>query len=159
SVAAVDRLRAFVRGDLADSFPLACRLAAEITRPEVLFLATLLHDVGKSIGGKDHSRRGAEMAKSILKRLRFSPEDIEDGCQLILYHLLMYHIAARRDISEPETIREFIKSVRGREGLRNLYLLTVADLSTTSPTSMTTWKSRMLDELFLNADATLSGAE
>jgi [protein-PII] uridylyltransferase len=47
--------------------------------------------------------------------------------------------------------------VHGREGLRNLYLLTVADISTTSPTSMTKWKARMLDELFLAADRLLSG--
>jgi [protein-PII] uridylyltransferase len=49
--------------------------------------------------------------------------------------------------------------VHGREGLRELYLLTVADLSTTSPTSMTKWKARMLDELFIAADRVLSGTD
>ena len=43
-------------------------------------------------------------------------------------HLLMYHVATRRDLDDPATIEEFCRSVRGREGLRNLYLLTVADL-------------------------------
>src|SRR4029077_12021176 len=47
SVAAVDRLRQLARGELAQGFPLASRLAAEIARAEPLFLATLLHDVGK----------------------------------------------------------------------------------------------------------------
>src|SRR6185436_816550 len=42
SVAAVDRLRALCRGDLAAEHPLACRLAAELPRPRVLFFATLL---------------------------------------------------------------------------------------------------------------------
>jgi [protein-PII] uridylyltransferase len=37
SIAAVDRLRSLVRGDLAQEQPLACRLAAEMTRPEMLF--------------------------------------------------------------------------------------------------------------------------
>jgi [protein-PII] uridylyltransferase len=157
SVAAVDRLRALVRGDIANEYPLACRLAAEVTRPAVLFLATLLHDVGKAIGGKDHSRRGAEMSKAILARFGLSQEDIDEGCHLILQHLLMYHVATRRDLEDVATVTEFAREVHGREGLRDLYLLTVADLSTTSPTSMTTWKARMLDDLFLATDALLSG--
>ncbi|HEX9296278.1 MAG TPA: [protein-PII] uridylyltransferase, partial [Polyangiaceae bacterium] len=157
SVAAVDRLRALVRGDLANQYPLACRLAAEVTRPAVLSLATLLHDVGKAIGGKDHSRRGADMARDILGRLGLASEDADEGCHLILQHLLMYHVATRRDLEDPATVAEFAREVHGREGLRDLYLLTVADLSTTSPTSLTTWKARMLDDLFLATDAMLSG--
>jgi [protein-PII] uridylyltransferase len=157
SVAAVDRLRALVRGDIAHEYPLACRLAAEVTRPAVLFMATLLHDVGKAIGGKDHSRRGADMAKNILARLGFPPEDVEEGCHLILQHLLMYHVATRRDLEDQATVAEFAREVHGREGLRDLYVLTISDLSTTSPTSLTTWKARMLDDLFLATDAHLSG--
>ncbi|HKQ67899.1 MAG TPA: [protein-PII] uridylyltransferase [Polyangiaceae bacterium] len=157
SITAVDRLRALVRGDLAKAFPLACRLAAEVTRPEILFLATLLHDVGKVIGGKDHSRRGAEMARPILRRLGLAPDDIEEGCYLILQHLVMYHAATRRDFNDPATIAEFSREVHGRDGLRDLYLLTVADLSTTSPTSMTAWKSSMLDNLYVATDEQMSG--
>jgi len=157
SVAAVDRLRALVRGDIAHEYPLACRLAAEVTRPAVLFLATLLHDVGKAIGGKDHSRRGADMAKVILTRLGLPQDDVEEGCHLVLQHLLMYHVATRRDLEDQATVAEFAREVHGREGLRDLYLLTISDLSTTSPTSLTTWKARMLDDLFLATDAMLSG--
>jgi [protein-PII] uridylyltransferase len=157
SVAAVDRLRALIRGDLAKTFPLACRVAMEVTRPTVLFLATLLHDVGKAIGGKDHSKRGAEMARGIFMRLGLSPEDVEEGCHLVLQHLLMYLVAARRDLEDSATIAEFAREVSGRDELRSLYLLTVADLSTTSPTSMTQWKANMLDELFAATDAMLSG--
>jgi [protein-PII] uridylyltransferase len=125
----------------------------------VLFFATLLHDVGKAIGGTDHSVRGAAMARPILERLGFTPDDVDAACHLIQKHLVMYHVATRRDLEEPVTVLEFIGEVRGREGLRDLYLLTVADLSTTSPTSMTTWKARMLDELYLATDVTLVGEE
>ena len=157
SVAAVDRLAALVRGELAGEFGLPCRLAAEVSRPEMLFFATLLHDVGKAIGGTDHSQRGAEMSRGILGRLGFAPEDIEEACHLVRKHLVMYHVATRRDLDDPATIAEFCREVHGREGLRDLYLLTVADLSTTSPTSMTSWKARMLDELYLAADGALAG--
>jgi len=157
SVAAVDRLRALARGELAEQHPLASRLAVELTRPSVLYLATLLHDVGKAIGGRDHSKRGAEIAKVILARLGLPEADVEDACQLILQHLAMYRVAARRNLEDPATVAEFSKEVRGREGLRHLFLLTVADLSTTGPTSMTKWKSHMLDELFSITDEMLSG--
>jgi [protein-PII] uridylyltransferase len=156
-VAAVDRLHAMVRGDLAAEFPLACRLAAEATRPAVLFLATLLHDVGKVIGGTGHAARGAHMARSILVRLGLSDDDADQACHLVMQHLAMYLTATRRDISDPATIAEFARDVRGREGLRELYLLTVADLSTTSPTSLTEWKARMLDDLFISTDTLISG--
>jgi [protein-PII] uridylyltransferase len=138
--------------------PLASRLAAEATRPAVLYLATLLHDVGKAIGGRDHSQRGAQMARTILARLGFSEADIEDSCHLIFQHLVMYRVAARRNLEDPATVSEFAQAVHGPEGLRHLFLLTVADLSTTSPTSMTKWKSHMMDELFLTTDRLLASS-
>src|SRR5262249_48832303 len=122
SVAAADRLAALVRGDLlgrsaqgpdlgrgdalhsgGGEFALACRLAAEIARPEMLFFATLLHDVGKAIGGTDHSQRGAEMARLILARLGLAQEDVDEACHLVRKHLLMYHVATRRDLDDPAT--------------------------------------------------------
>lgn len=151
SVAAVDRLRSLTRGDLAGEYPLASRLAAEIARPNVLFFATLLHDVGKDIGGKNHSERGAEMAEGILQRLGFAAPEIREIQHLVAQHLRMYHVATRRDIDDPATLDDFCKDVHGREGLRELYLLTVSDVSTTSPTAMTSWKARMLDELYVGA--------
>ena len=151
SVAAVDRLRALTRGDLAGEYPLASRLAAEIARPNVLFFATLLHDVGKDIGGKNHSERGAEMAGPILRRLAFPEAEIVEIQHLVAQHLRMYHVATRRDIDDPATLEDFCDDVHGSEGLRELYLLTVSDVSTTSPTAMTSWKARMLDELYVGA--------
>ncbi|MDP9151805.1 MAG: [protein-PII] uridylyltransferase [Myxococcota bacterium] len=164
SVAAVDRLRQLARGELAADFALSTRLAAEIARPRPLFLATLLHDVGKgwpdaSGSRKNHSKTGADLCDRILPRLGLPQEDIDEARHLVLDHLLMYHVATRRDLDDIATIEEFCRACRGREGLRNLYLLTVADLSTTSPTAMTSWKARMLDELYFAADAHLAGQQ
>ena len=162
SVAALDRLLGLARGALAAEYPLASRLAAEIARPVPLFLATLLHDVGK--GWPDasglrtnHSKVGAELCQRILPRLGLSAEDVDEAKQLVENHLLMYQVATQRDLDDTATIEEFCRSVRGREGLRDLYLLTVADVSTTSPTAMTSWKKRMLDELYFASEEYLSG--
>ncbi len=157
SVAAVDRLRALTRGDFAAEQPLACRLAAEVARPHTLFMATLLHDIGKGIGWHDHARRGAVVARPILTRLGLPPDDVDDACHLIEKHLVMYLIAAHRDLHDPATVDELLRETRDREGLRDLFLLTVADLATTGPASMTPWKSAMLDALMREGDRRLSG--
>ena len=164
SVAALDCLRSLARGDLAHERPLASRLAAEIARPKPLFLATLLHDVGKGYpdatgSRKNHSVSGAELCDVILPRLGLSSDDVAEARALVLGHLGMYHTATRRDLDDPATVEEFCRLVRGREGLRDLYLLTVADITTTSPTAMTSWKARMLDELYFASDAHLAGVK
>jgi [protein-PII] uridylyltransferase len=158
SVAAVDCLRDLARGELSARHPLASRLAAEIARPRPLFLATLLHDIGKGHPSrKNHSAIGADVCDVVLPRLGFSKEETADARALVLHHLAMYHLATRRDLDDAGTIDELCKIVRGREGLRDLYLLTVADITTTSPAAMTSWKAHMLEELYLRADAKLAG--
>jgi [protein-PII] uridylyltransferase len=164
SVAAVDALRALCRGENAHDRPLASRLAAEIARPAPLFLATLLHDVGKgypdaSGSRKNHSITGADLCDTILPRLGISPEDAAEVRALVRDHLVMCHVATRRDLDDPTTTKDFCAQLRGREGLRDLYLLTVCDLTTTSPTAMTSWKARMLDELYFAADASFGGED
>jgi [protein-PII] uridylyltransferase len=164
SVAAVDALRALCRGENAHDRPLASRLAAEIARPAPLFLATLLHDVGKgypdaSGSRRNHSITGAELCDTILPRLGISADDAAEVRALVRDHLVMYHVATRRDLDDPSTTKDFCAQLRGREGLRDLYLLTVCDLTTTSPTAMTSWKARMLDELYFASDASFGGED
>lgn len=164
SIAAVDRLRQLARGELAREYPLASRLAAEIARPRPLFLATLLHDIGKgwpdAAGSrKDHSKVGAELCDRILPKLGLGVEEVAEARQLVFDHLIMYAVATRRDLDDAATIADFCHRLGGRDRLRSLYLLTVADVSTTSPTALTSWKARMLDELYFAADAYLAGHE
>ncbi len=149
SLRAVDHLRALCRGELAEQFPIGSLVAAELARPRVLFFAVLLHDIGKDIGGETHSERGALLARSILARFPLSPEEISEIEHLIREHLTLYLVATRRDLEEPSTIHDFREKVQGLEGLRELYLLTLCDVGTTSPDSLTTWKARMIDELYL----------
>jgi [protein-PII] uridylyltransferase len=161
SVAAVDALRTLSRGELAQEYPLATRLAAEIARPRPLFLATLLHDVGKGYpdatgSRKNHSQSGAEICDHLLPRLGMDPEEVKAARDLVAQHLAMYHTATRRDLDDPTTAQEFAKVVGNREALRDLYLLTIVDITTTSPTAMSSWKARMLDELYFATDAHLT---
>jgi [protein-PII] uridylyltransferase len=156
SIAAVDRLRALMRGDLAAEFPLASQLAAETPRPLPLFLGLLLHDVGKAYG-KDHSRQGAVMARPIAERLGLAPLDVDHVVWLVQEHLSLYHWATRRDTSDPAAIEEVARNVGSLDRLRDLYLLTVADVSTTNPQAMTEWKARMLEDLYVAVARVLEG--
>lgn len=157
SVAAVDHLRAMCRGELSAEHPLASRLAAELPRRPVLFLAVLLHDIGKAHGGAGHTERGVDMARTILERLDITEADLVEVQHLIRHHLSMYEVATRRDVDDPKTLSELCAAVRQRETLHELYLLTIADVTTTNPSSMSNWKRRMLDALFLAAERQLSG--
>ncbi len=159
SVLAVDRLRQLARGEFAREYPLASRLAAEIARPRPLFLATLLHDIGKGYpdasGSRGHhANAGAVLCERILPRLGLSSEEVAEASQLVRDHLLMYHVATRRD--RRHRGRRVLQEPGGREGLRNLYLLTMADVTTTAPTAMTPWKAEMLEDLYFASEAYLT---
>ncbi len=156
SIAAIDRLRALMRGDAAGELGLCSRMAAETVRHLPLFLGLLLHDIGKA-HGRDHARQGAIMARPIAERLGLSPIDVDHVVWLVQEHLSLYHWATRRDTSDPTTIREVATQVGAPDRLRDLYLLTFADLSTTNPKAMTDWKARMLDELYFGVASHLEG--
>jgi [protein-PII] uridylyltransferase len=157
SVAAVDRLHDLVRGNLKSAHPLPCRLAAEAPRPVPLFVGLLLHDIGKA-HGKDHSEKGAVMSTPITARLGLSPEDQRHVEWLVRQHLSLYHWATRRDTTDPETLEEIAREVGTAERLRDLYLLTFADLSTTNPGAMTAWKARMFEDLYMRLVPLLEGS-
>src|SRR5262249_26641845 len=94
-------------------------------------------------------------AAPIARRLGLCPEDAEQVAWLVREHLSLYHLATRRDLGDPATLSHLTDLVGDAWRLRALYLLTVADLSTTSPTAMTSWKARMLDELLRRTDEAL----
>lgn len=156
SIAAVDKLRALMRGDLAMEQSLASQLAAETPRPLPLYLGLLLHDIGKAYA-KDHAHEGALMARTIAERLGLAPLDVDHVVWLVEEHLSLYHWATRRDTSDPDTVLEVARRVGSVDRLRDLYLLTVADVSTTNPQAMTEWKARMLEDLYVAVLRVLEG--
>jgi [protein-PII] uridylyltransferase len=126
------------------------RLYSEIANKQILYCTALLHDIGK-IEGRGHARKGAVLARRILKRMAMKTEDIDTVCYLIEIHLLMSHFSQRRDPGDPETLRAFCKEVRNRTNLKCLCLLTYADLKATSPVVWTQWKKNLLWALYLKA--------
>jgi [protein-PII] uridylyltransferase len=143
----VEQLRRLWRGKYERALPELTDLVRGVQDRVVLFLGCLLHDVGKGWGG-DHSRRGGEIARRCLERLGLEPERRERVLFLVLQHLVMSHVAQRRDLADPRVIVEFARLVGDRENLHNLYLLTFADTRASSPEAWTDWKGRLLRQLF-----------
>jgi len=123
----------------------------EIDEPELLFLALLFHDVGKSTLHPDHIPGSLEAAESICKRLALEPEACEMIRFLIAYHLEMSLTVQRRDIFDPETIRALAKKIGTPERLKALGLFTYADIHAVNPEALTPWKVQMLWQLYAAA--------
>ncbi len=118
---------------------------------KILFLAGLLHDIGKG-SGKDHCIYGSKLCKKIGKRLYLDEKEIELLCFLVEKHLLLIHIALKRDLSEERPIEVCALEVGEVERLYLLYLLTIADSRATGPNAWNVWRSALLDELLIKVE-------
>lgn len=143
----LDRLRA---GDFADMVPHLTQVAKEVPQAELVFLAMLLHDIGKG-EGHDHDERGAEMAGRIATRLGLNEDDRAALLFLVRHHILMSHLAQRRDISDDELVIDFCKTVGSLENLQRLYLLTFADMRAVGPDIWNNWRGALVTELYKRA--------
>lgn len=122
----------------------------------LLYLAVLLHDLGKG-RGKGHAARGARMAARICRRLHLDATSSAKVTLLVKHHLLMAHLAQRRDLADPQVISRFVSQVASLDALNMLLLLTYADLSGVAPGVWSDWKGRLLWELYTRARQTLTG--
>jgi len=122
----------------------------EETRNErdLLFLTILLHDVGKG-KGSNHSETGAVMAAKAGKRLGLSDDQVETMEFLIRQHLVLSHVAQRRDLHEERTILETAKLIGTPDRLKHLYIITMADLKAVGPGVWNEWKASLITELFI----------
>ena len=131
----------------------------EIRNKNVLLVAGLLHDIGKSDPAKEHSKRGARIAGPILDRLGFNTTEKEDIVFLIENHLLLAKTATRRDIFDEETAVFTANSVGKIRLLRMLFLLTVADSKATGPKAWNDWTENLIKDLFLKTMGILKTGE
>ena len=128
-----------------------------IRHKELLHLAILLHDLGKGFE-EDHSLVGGEIARRVAERLGLSAHQSQMLAFLVLKHLLMAHLAFRRDLSDDEMLLRFSRDVGSPELLRMLFVLTAADMTAVGPGTWTNWKAELLGEMFERTLQILSGA-
>lgn len=131
-------------------------LLREVKQPGLLLLGVLLHDIGKS-KGRGHAATGAVMARDICGRIGLSDADTDTVVFLVEHHLVMAHLAQRRELSDRKVIRKFAEQVCTGERLRMLYLLTYADLAAVGPNVWNDWKASLLEDCYRRTSSFLQG--
>ena len=124
------------------------RLLEELERPELLYLALLLHDVGKGVPGTDHVVTSLEIGQKCMERLGLDTAEQETVSFLIASHLEISSVL-RRDIYDPATIQAFTDKVGTPERLKMLCLLTYADIKAVNPEALTPWKAENVWQLYI----------
>jgi [protein-PII] uridylyltransferase len=102
-----------------------------------LYLAALLHDLGKIDRNRPHSIVGAEIARNFGERMSLQETEVDDIEWLVREHLTLARIARTHDLRMPAAPTELSKICGNRQRLSMLYLLTIADVRAVSPEAMT----------------------
>ncbi len=157
AVKALEHLQALTRGESRVS-SLAARLAAEAPRRLPVFLAVLLHSLGR-VRGKDQEAQGARLAESVALRLGFSAIDAQHIGWLVREQKSLYRWATQRDIHDPQSLAEVVRMVGTSERLRDLFLCTIGVVSTANPKGISSWKARALEDLYLATLAELESGQ
>ena len=97
----------------------AAGLARDVSRPDLLLLAALLHDIGKGWPG-DHSVSGEVVARDVCKRVGLGDSDVELVAEAVRHHLLLPVVATRRDLDDPMTVEHVATTVGGSRTLLEL---------------------------------------
>jgi [protein-PII] uridylyltransferase len=122
----------------------------------MLHLVLLIHDLGKGYV-EDHSDVGLRIAGETAQRLGLLAHDAETLKFLVHKHLVMSHLAFRRDTSDDQLIVRFAVDVGSAEILRMLFVLTCADLAAVGPGVLNSWKGEVLSNLYVRTILHLSG--
>ncbi len=156
TIRAIGILSQIEKGGLGEELPLSTEIVGDIQNRRALYLALLMHDVAKACEG-DHSVVGAAMTRALALRLGLSPAEAETAAWLVQHHLVMSQTAQHRDISDPQTIKNFADIVQSPERLKLLVLLTVADIRAVGPYTWNGWKGQLLRSLYYDTEPLLAG--
>lgn len=119
-------------------------LFRSLERPAVLYLALLLHDVGKAGEHVAHEIASAKKAASASRRMGLDSAASETLHRLIEHHLLLADVSQRRDLDDPVVIRHVAKLVRNPETLTLLTLHSFVDAQATSDKLWNGFKDSLL---------------
>jgi [protein-PII] uridylyltransferase len=132
----------------------ASALIRRVSRPDVLMVAALLHDIGKG-ELTEHSVAGEPLARSIARRMGFDRRETELVATLVRWHLLLPETATTRDAEDPATLALVTGRIGDREELELLAALTEADARATSDKAWTSWRASLVGDLVRRAAAEL----
>lgn len=124
----------------------AAEQVRDVSRPDLLLVGALLHDLGKGLPG-DHTDNGVDQAVVVATRMGFAPADVAVLLALVRLHLLLPSVATGRDLGDPATIAAVADEIGSEDVLELLAALTEADSLATGPTAWSAWKAALLRRL------------
>jgi [protein-PII] uridylyltransferase len=135
----------------------AAKLVTSVSRPDLLLIGTLLHDIGKG-RGSDHSVVGAALATQVGQRLGLVDRDVATLAAMVRHHLLLPHTATRRNIADAATVRRVVDTLAGDPVLLELLAaLTEADSRATGPGVWSDWKATLVADLVARCRQAMAG--
>jgi [protein-PII] uridylyltransferase len=150
----IENMRRFSYDSALDDFPIASGIVKKLPKIELLYIAGLYHDIAKGRGG-NHSELGQQDAIDFCLRHHLSQWDAKLVAWLVKHHLLMSMTAQRKDISDPDVIKEFAENIGDKLHLDYLYALTVADIRATNPELWNSWRASLTAQLYNNTKKAL----
>lgn len=156
TIRAVGEARNMFHEERQARLPLAHEVCQSISRPELLYIALIFHDIAKGVAG-DHSENGEKMAYAFCQRIGLSQDAVDLVAWLVKEHLNMAIVSQRSDLSDQEVIADFAAKVGDIERLNYLFLLTVADIAAVGPSVWNDWKGSLLRELYQSTQRVLMG--
>ncbi|MGB0960689.1 MAG: [protein-PII] uridylyltransferase [Halocynthiibacter sp.] len=147
TIQCISNLAQIERGELIEELPIASSILEKGINRKVLYLALMLHDIGK---GREeaHEILGARIARKVGPRMGLKDKESETVEWLVRMHLLMSDVAQKRDISDPRTVMGFAKAVRSVRRLDLLTVLTVCDIRGVGPETWNNWKAMLIRDLY-----------
>jgi [protein-PII] uridylyltransferase len=128
-------------------FPLASKLIHNIPKKEILYIAALLHDIGKALPG-EHEITGAEVTEQFCIQHGLSQKDTDLITWLAKNHLLFSQASQRIDFADPDAIHHLATLIGTTRHLDHLYVLSVADIYSTNKTLWTSWRAEQMRTLY-----------
>jgi [protein-PII] uridylyltransferase len=128
-----------------------------LERPFVAYLALLLHDSGKAHPGAGHTHASAQLAGKAARRLHLDAPAAASLQLVIENHLVMVQVSQRRDLDDPEVVRDFAALIENTENLALLTLHTFADSMGTSDLFWNGFKDTLLLTLYEKTRQVLTG--
>ena len=126
----------------------AQRFLSRVSRPDLLLIAALLHDLGKRADRRDHAAEGAPLAETAARRLGFGEPDVRAVGLLVREHLTLISLATGRDLADPATLHDLLTAVgHDADTLELLRALTEADALAAGPAAWSTWRADLVDHL------------
>lgn len=132
---------------------------SRIQHLDVLFLAALLHDIGKLDSDGEHAKRGACRASEFAARLGMADDAVRKVESLVRNHLRMSETARLRDLHQSQTITSFAGAVGDPQLLDMLFLLTLADSRAVGSMNWSQVQTRFLLELYERARSAIQSPD